>query len=419
MFIFYDIFFLLFAVAYLPYVLIKRKCHPGFFTRFGFLPEEVAANLRGTGAIWVHAVSVGEVLAVRGMVRKLQARYPARPLVISTVTKTGNDLAKKHFPAARVIYAPVDFSLTVRAYLNTIDPALYVSAETEIWPNLFEALHRRGIPVVQVNGRISDKSFRHYRRFRFILKSVLSCVRVFCMQTDVDARRIIEIGALPERVCVTGNMKFDDESQANQPDDRQIFQDPCALVLVAGSTHPGEEEIILDAFQVLRKDFPGLGLILAPRHIERVGEIAAMITDRKLGFCRLSEILKTDVKAKEIILVDTIGHLSRLYRYASVVFIGKSLVGRGGQNIIEPAALGKPVITGPHMENFRGVMDMLTRREAVVVVNAAVQLREAASFLLSDPEKARAIGQSAQAVVQEQKGAVDRTIERIGSVLPE
>lgn len=413
MFLLYDFFFIIFAVLYLPYVLIRRKWHNGFLARFGFLPPEVAELLRLKDNIWVHAVSVGEVLAVTRFVEELQARYPEKHIVISTVTPTGNDLAKKQFPFATVLYAPFDFSLSVKAYLDEISPALYISAETEIWPNMFYALYRRGIPIIQVNGRISDKSFKQYKRFRFAVKPILSYVRCFCMQTEIDAQRVIDIGASSQKVFVTGNMKFDEDLERKTSSYGQIFQNHQAPVLAAGSTHPGEEEIVLTIFQKLRSVFPGLGLILAPRHVERTEDVAALIKQHGMGFCRLSEIMEKHMKADDVVLVDTIGHLRHLYRYATVVFIGKSLIGRGGQNIIEPASLGKPVIIGPHMENFRSVRDLMVQSQAVVVVQNAKELEEAFVSLLSDPAKGVMLGKNAKAAVEEQKGAVSRTLDRI------
>ncbi len=408
MFLLYDIFFILFAIVYLPYVLMKRKWHGEFLSRCGFLPSEKVAILREKKNIWVHAVSVGEVLAVGRLIEQLKIGYPHAQIVVSTVTRTGHDLAEKHFPFAVVIYAPLDFSLSVRAYADVIRPQMYISAETEIWPNMFYALHRRRVPIIQVNGRISDKSFKNYRRVRFMVKTILSYVRCFCMQTPDDARRIMAIGAPPERVCVTGNMKFDDIS-----DDRGLSYDQIFAkggpVFTAGSTHPGEEEIVLKVFLKLRQVVPGLRLVLAPRHVERVDEVAGMIKQYAQRFCRLSEVLTASHEIEEILLVDTIGHLRHLYRYATVVFIGKSLTGRGGQNIIEPAAMGKPVIVGPHMENFRAIMDLFHSADAIAMVRDQNELYETVLSLLLNQENAVSLGNRAKQVVEGQRGAVART----------
>jgi len=412
----YDILFILFAAAYLPYVLIRRKWHRGFVSRFGFFSAETAARLHGNDNIWVHAVSVGEVLAVGRMVEGLRARYPEKQIVISTVTRTGNALAKEQYPFAEVIYAPVDFSPSVRTYLKAINPEIYIAAETEIWPNLFSAMRRRGIPVIQVNGRISDKSFRSYKRLGFLLKPVLSCVRCFCMQTEADAQRIIRIGAVPERVYVTGNMKFDEDPERGPAQHGPVFKNAQAPVFAAGSTHPGEEEIVLNIFKRLREGIPGVCLILAPRHVERAGEVAALIKKHGLGFSRFSDVRAQRERADDVLLVDTIGHLRYLYRYASVVFVGKSLTGRGGQNVIEPASLGKPVIVGPHMENFRSARDLLLRYDALVVVENAAELEKAVVSLFSDPARAEALGKNARAAVEEQRGAVARTLECVEKI---
>ena len=413
MFIVYDILFIVFAVCYTPYLLMKKKWHSGFKMRFGFLPEELKERLSVKLNIWIHAVSVGEVLAVKRFIEQMQKRYPDKQIVVSTVTQTGQELARKLFEDAVVLYAPLDLSWSVWQYLKAIHPVVYITAETEIWPNIFCLLNHRQVPIVQVNGRISDKSYGGYRTFKFFLEEILEYVQCFCMQTETDAERIIRIGARADRVCVKGNMKFDDDSAAIAQNYGAVFQDAQAPVWVAGSTHPGEEEIVLNAFQRLQLGDSACKLILAPRHIERVPEIEAMLQKREIIFTKFSDVLKNQAKADHVILVDTIGHLRSLYAYALVVFVGKSLTGRGGQNIIEPASFGRLVVVGPHMENFRSVKELFVRNNALVTVQDEDELVSVLSDVLECPEKAEEIGRRGLMVIEQQRGAVERTLEQV------
>lgn len=413
MFIFYDLFFIIFAILYLPYVIIKKKWHDGFKMRFGYLSPELKRQLAKRRNIWVHAVSVGEVLAIKSFVAELQKIYADKQIVVSTVTTTGNELAHKQFPEAVIIYAPLDFSLIVRSYLNAIDPVFYIAAETEIWPNMFYGLYRRGISLFQVNGRISDKSFPRYKMLAFFIKHILSYVTCFCMQTEDDAWRIAMIGARSGCVKVTGNMKFDGLSAVEPHRYGQIFEQDYGPVLVAGSTHPGEEEILLTVFQRLQKQFSDLSLILAPRHIERIEEVKEILEKRSLVYTVFSDIVDQGLKGSSIILVDTIGHLRYLYSYATVVFVGKSLLGRGGQNIIEPAAFGKPIVVGPHTENFRATIDLFKREDALIVVKTQEDLLEVVQDLLDHPNRAVAIGAKGKQIIESQQGAVANTLKYI------
>ncbi|MEW5895702.1 MAG: 3-deoxy-D-manno-octulosonic acid transferase [Candidatus Omnitrophota bacterium] len=416
MFILYDIFFIVFALAYFPYVLLKRKWHPGFVMRFGIFPEDIKQKLLSEKNIWVHAVSVGEVMAVKHFVRRLKELHPDAQIVISTVTVTGNQLAREHFSEAVTIFAPLDFSLFVRSHLRLIRPEIYIAAETEIWPNIFYAMSRKGIPVIQINGRISDKSYRRYRRLRGVLKTVLSHVTRFAMQTPVDAQRIISIGADPKKVTVTGNMKFDD-ILSGQPAPERIFAREGARVIVAGSTYPGEEDILVKIFLKLKQKYQDIAMILAPRHIERAADIEGFLVRNDCHFSRLSGIINKGKYAEDILLVDTIGHLRGLYAQATIVFVGKSLTGRGGQNILEPASFAKPIIVGPYMDNFRAITDLFSRAGALITVYNEEELREAISALLDDPDEASRLGRSGYQVIKGQQGSVEKTLQEVEKLL--
>ena len=419
MFIVYDLIFLIFALIYLPYVCLRGKWHKGFMMRMGFWPRSSKEACLKKKNIWVHAVSVGEVGVVLGLIEKMRQSFNGYGFVVSTVTPTGYALARSRLAREDVvIYAPLDFSPVIRAYVEVIRPQVYLSAETEIWPNLFYALHKRGVPVILVNGRISSRAYRRYHRVRGLLKIVLGYVQVFCMQSPSDADKVRALGAMPGRLRVVGNMKFDLHQDA-----REILNDfgweERGLVWVAGSTHPGEEEILLDIFRDLRNEFMGLQLVLAPRHIERCEVVAEAI--RRSGFRPrfFSRFLEEGGKATQgdVILVDTIGHLKEIYRFAHIVFIGKSLVVRGGQNIIEPASLGKPICIGPHTENFKNIMDIFREAGAVVQVTDAEDLRVQMRLLLRDRDKAVSLGRAAQNVVEKNRGATERTLKILNDLI--
>lgn len=354
MFIIYDIAFLIFAILYFPYLIIRGKWHSGFKMRFDVLPS---GRMDERGRIWIHAVSVGEVLAIVDIVHKLKERYPKYTIVCSTVTKTGNQLAQELLGnECAVIYAPLDFSWIVRKFIRIIKPEMYIAAETEIWPNLYSALRKNGVPIVQINGRISDGSFKGYRRVRFLMRRILRCVDKFCMQSPLDAERILQLGAAPEKVHVVGNLKFDIPPGVAGLKKEELGFNPDDDVLIAGSTHPGEEELLLNIYQTLRKELPQLRLVIGPRHIERADAVMKLVEGKGYQAVRFSEIPVTQGNVHGVVVVDTIGHLRELYSLATVVFIGKSFAVGGGQNMIEPASAGKPVIVGPMTQNFKDAM---------------------------------------------------------------
>ncbi len=420
MVVLYDLIFVVFAILYVPYLVIRRKWHPQFRMRLGRIPRYLVQRFRDQPQIWVHAVSVGEVMTVVGLVQALKRRYPHHGIVLSTVTTTGYEVARAQLaPEDAVIFAPLDFSPIVRHLVRVIRPVLYVTAETEIWPNIFYALHRRFVPIVMVNGRLSDKGFRRYHLGRWFIYRVLQYVRFFCMQSELDAERVTALGASPAKVAVTGNMKFDQAGHGAAHKVDAVVGSWTGPVWIAGSTHPGEEAIVLHVFKQLRLEFPLLKLIVVPRHVERVDEVAAIIRQEGLECQRYTELENGGALTGRILLVDVIGRLKGLYAVASVVFVGKSLCGRGGQNMIEPAFFGKPVIVGPQTQNFKSIIELLIRRQAVSVVRNPQELRDVLKDLLRDPVKAGAMGARAREVVMDQQGATVRTLEIITNILPE
>ncbi len=416
MFVLYDILFVTFALACLPYLILKGKWHAGLWTRFGSGLIKDSANKR---TIWVHAVSVGEVLVVLNLIQKIRQKFPQYNIVLSTVTAAGHALASRKLQGqCLVIYAPLDFSWVARKYAAVLDPVLYISTETEIWPNLFTCLHARNVPILEVNGRISDQAFAGYRKVSFLTRRVLRDVRLFCMQSQEDARRIIHLGADAKKVRVVGNLKFD-----NLTNGSAIARDTFGFseedrVFIAGSTYPGEEEIMIETYRDLKAEFPRLRLVIAPRRVERADEIARLCEREGLKSQKFSDNSSRGmVDARQVWIVDRVGYLRDLYALADVVFIGKSLRGRGGQNMIEPLAFGKPTLVGPYTENFRDIVRIFMSSGALIEVRTRQALVLQLRNLLRDPQRCVTIGQAALREIARHQGATETTVKAIGEIL--
>ncbi|MGC1978626.1 MAG: 3-deoxy-D-manno-octulosonic acid transferase, partial [Candidatus Sulfotelmatobacter sp.] len=331
----------------LPYWLFQMARHgkysKGLAERLGRLPSRLVLPKEQEPAIWVHAVSVGEVLAVAGLVEELQRRFPQHRIFISTTTDTGQALARKRFGEANVFYFPMDFAFAIRPYLRALRPRMVVIAETEFWPNFLRLAHAGGARIAVVNARISDRSWPSYRRFRGLLRRLLANVDLFLAQTPEDAARLRDIGATPERVRVTGNLKFDVPAPAPpaivESVRKSIAATGAAPVLVCGSTVDGEESLLLKAFENLLVQHPRAVMILAPRHPERFAAVAALLEQMSIRFLRRS-LWNGEALTSGVLLLDTIGELAALYALADIAFVGGSLVPRGGHNIIEPTQHG-------------------------------------------------------------------------------
>ncbi len=416
MFIIYDIIFLIVAVAYLPYLALKRKWHAGLWTRFGFTLKKDGGDRK---TVWVHAVSVGEVLLALNLIEKIRERFPGHRIVLSTVTVTGHALACQRLQdSCLVIYAPFDFSWVVRKYVSVLNPAFYISVETEIWPNLFACLQDRNVPIIEVNGRISDTAFVGYRRISFLIRGVLRGVRVFCMQTEADARRIIQLGADPRKVRVVGNLKFDSLRPERSFRKEDIGFQSDDQLLIAGSTYPGEDEIVMDVYQSLTTEFPRLRLVIVPRHVERADEIARSCQFKGLTPRKLSQNSPgAPLDAAAVVIVDRIGYLRGLYSLADVAFVGKSLRGNGGQNMIEPLFLGRPTIVGPHTQNFRDIVRIFMPTGALIVVKTLEEFVGKLRDLLNDPAHCTKLGLAAQKEIARHQGATEKTLMAIEEIL--
>jgi 3-deoxy-D-manno-octulosonic-acid transferase len=391
-----------------------------FRERMGRLP--VYLNVDGDRSIWIHAVSVGEVLAARPLITALKERFPAHRVFVSTTTMTGNAVARKSVRGTDgLFYAPFDWPGPVRKALDTLNPALLVLVETELWPNLIHEARRRGTRVAVVNGRVSPRSFSRYRRVRRFLKRVLGEVDLFLMQGQAHAQRIREMGAPEERVRVTGNLKFDAVEPARTPEAlaRLIMGDAhrSRPLWVAGSTVAGEEEIILQAFHRVRERLPGTGLIVAPRHPERFAEVPALIEAAGFRCLRRTALSPGTWRDGEVVLLDTLGELAQLYPLATVVFVGGSLVPSGGHNILEPAMAGKAVVVGPHMANFQEIADQFRAEAAMVEVSSADELAREVLSLLTDDERRRRLGERARNLIDRNRGALRGTVDALSGLV--
>ncbi|MCA9406512.1 MAG: 3-deoxy-D-manno-octulosonic acid transferase [Candidatus Omnitrophica bacterium] len=411
-----DIVYLVLAIFYLPYLMVKGKWHNVYCVRFGFLDKDQVRRIQQRRNIWIHAVSVGEVLAVIGLIERIRKVYPNYSIVCSTVTKTGQALAKERLQqTAEVIYAPLDFSLVVRKFIHMIRPELFIAAETEFWPNLYTLLHRNNVPVMIINGRISDSSFQGYQRFGFLTRPVLSKVRKFCMQSSLDAERVITLGARPENVQVTGNIKFDAPVVLEDSNGQKL--NPDYTWLLAGSTHPGEEEVLIEVYQKLAQKHSNLRLVLVPRHIERSNDVCEILDSRQLKAVLFSQLLPDEIRPEDVIVVDEIGRLRALYQQADLVFVGKTLKVGGGQNMIEPAQYGKPVFVGPLTDNFKDAMRLFLEKDAIVQVQDEKQLYQRMAECLDHPDSVKRLAEAARQVTQENRGVEEKTFQAVAMCL--
>jgi 3-deoxy-D-manno-octulosonic-acid transferase len=410
-------------VASLPYWLFQMVRHgkyrKGLTERLGRVPMRLRLPGQQESVIWVHAVSVGEVFAVAGLVEELQRRFPQHRIFISTTTDTGQALARQRFGEASVFYFPMDFAFAVRPYLRALRPEMVVIAETEFWPNVMRLAHASGARIAVVNARISDRSWPRYRRFRGLLRRLLANVDLFLAQTQEDAARLQDIGANPERVRVTGNLKFDiplpDPPAIVESLRRSIAAAGAGPVLVCGSTVEGEESLLLKAFENLLVQYPQAVMILAARHPERFGAVAALLERMSVRFCRRS-LWDGEPLTGGVLLLDTIGELAALYALADIAFVGGSLVPRGGHNIIEPAQHGVATVVGNHTENFRDIVSLFQSRDAVRIVGPA-ELPLVLLELLANDKERRALGQRAAETMRSQIGATARTADELQELL--
>jgi 3-deoxy-D-manno-octulosonic-acid transferase len=401
----------------LPYWLIqamlKGKYRAGLRERLGAVSSRLRLTEQDENCIWVHAVSVGEVLAVSGVIQTLQSHFGEKGwrVVISTTTMTGQKLAREKFGEDNVFYFPLDFKFALRPYFRLLRPKLVVLAETEFWPNFLQMAQSSAARVAVVNARISDRSFPRYKLFRSVLGHVLRNVDIFLAQSEEDKNRLIDIGADPARAQVTGNLKFDVTAPKESELVKQLRKavPANAPVLVCGSTVEGEEAMLLTAFKRVLAENSQAVMVLAPRHPERFPLVKSMLAESGLSFWLRSGWNGGPIR-RGVLLLDTIGDLASTYALATAAFVGGSLVPRGGHNILEPAQFAKPIFVGPHTENFRDIMNIFLRADAVHVVDPEALGTELVSML---DTKWQAMGERALQVFRSQSGATQRTVDAL------
>ncbi len=441
MFLFYSLLYSLGLVLTAPYYLWRtwgKTASAGYWReRFGLLPSSFQSA--DPGAVWVHAVSVGETLAVVGLVRALLERYPTKKIFLSHVTSAGREAGQKRLPAfdghgdsspgpalAGRFYLPLDWGLCVRRVLNRIRPGLLVIAETELWPNLLHEARKFGARVVLVNARLSAHSFRGYRLVRPLMHRVLADMEWICAQTATDAERFRFLGARPDRVVVTGNLKFDAEPPRVVMATHlrsALISTRRAPVVVAASTMAGEEEPLLRAWNGIRRRHSRALLLLAPRHPARFDEVAHLLARQGKSFVRRTTLemderkLASQLAVPEILLLDTIGELAGIIEVGDLVFMGGSLVPSGGHNLLEPAFWSKPILFGPHMENFRDVARLFLEAGAAVEVRSGEDLARRALELLENSARRRQLGERAKQVLEKSSGATERVLDHIRDLL--
>jgi len=423
----YNILFTFFFCLSAPFYFLKMwrrgNWRPGFGERFGRFSSKVKQAMTNRHVLWIHAVSVGEVNVATQLIAAMQLRLPNLKVVVSTTTSTGmGELHKKLPTHIQKIYYPIDRRACVKRAIMAIHPEVIVLVEAEIWPNFLWMADELGIPTFLVNARLSEKSYRGYKRFGFLFRPLFASFCGVGCQNEADAERLRRLGCIPEAIRVVGNLKFD----AAKLEERQVLDVPRLLaqlgvppgapILLGGSTHAGEEGVLAQVFLRLRKRFPTLFLVVVPRHFERGKEAGRDIEANGVRFAYRKEVTPaTQFKPGEVdcLLVNTTGELKHFYEHATVIFVGKSLTTEGGQNPIEPGVLGKPMVFGPNMQNFEAIAKAFVEQRGALQVKDADELESAVGLLLSDRDQAAALGRNALKVVRENLGAIEKTVEMI------
>lgn len=422
----YNIVAILLVIVATPVLIYRAIREDGFVERvrqsiFGQVPQSDVERVAHKNCIWLHAASVGEIVAASPLVKEFHKEFPRRPILVSVVTSSGYNMAKRILKDAdSIIYFPMDLPCLGEHVIKRIRPGVFMPVETELWPNFLKAIRKYKIPVMMVNGRISDKSVKRYHYLRGLLKDMLGTIDKFCMQSPIDAQHIIQLGADPALVTVTGNTKFDQTYTSVSEEEREALCKELHLtgaypILMAGSTHRGEEEILLESFLEIKKEYPNAKMILAPRDIMRAGDLSRMV--QKKG---MKSILRTEADKAgtgDVILLDTIGELGRLYSVGDIVFVGGSLIEQGGHNILEPAAHGKVILVGPYMFNFKDSYALFSGRGACLTVHNATELTRTILHLLAHEDEKRAMEEQTLQIIAENGGAALKSKEELKILL--
>lgn len=429
MYLIYNVLGIIIVAALIPVILFRLQ-EQGFIERvrqsFGFVPKEVLDKVAEKDCIWLHAASVGEIVATSPIVKEIRKEFPDRTILVSVVTTTGYEMAKRIIPEAQAImYFPLDLPGLPDSVLKKIKPRVFMPVETELWPNFLAAARSMGVLVMMVNGRISDKSAVRYHYLRGILKDMVNSVHRFCMQSKLDAEYIINLGADPERVTVTGNTKFDQTYTYISPEEKKVLAEELTAhchhpVFLAGSTHKGEEEIILKVAGELKTRYPKMLTMIAPRDIQRTDEIMKIAKSYGLTCRRRTELRDNAALRQEsydVIILDTIGELGKAYSLGDIIFVGGSLVALGGHNVLEPAAHGKPIIVGPHMFNFKESYALFTKRGACATAHNDEELKNIIENMLNNHRYREKMAEASLAIINENQGAAKKSVEYLKQLL--
>ena len=423
----YDVVYLLALLIGLPVIavmmLTSRRWRAGITQRLGFAPRRTGDR----PAIWVHGVSNGEVLAARELVALIDAELPWVDVVVSTTTRTGQEAAVRTYTGKQVFYYPLDLSFSTRLVMDRVRPDLVLLMELELWPNFLLTTSLRGVPVLLANGRMSEKSARDYNRLQRLIPEPLTRVLHYCVQSEEYAARFRSLGVPPDSMTITGSMKFDTVADSMPADVVTTYRRRLALsgeefVLFGGSTHGHEEALLLDVLEALRPTHPGARLIVVPRHPDHLKDVDAAVRARGLTPVRLSRVDDAWPEGvdpeRSVVVGDTTGELARLYELADLVFVGGTLTPRGGQNMMEPAGLGKAVVVGPNTWNFRDPMELLLSREGIVQMPDAEEVRRELVRLAGDPSARARLGENARGICRESKGATRRILDILRDYVP-
>ena len=413
--IIYNIAAIILVILAIPIFIVRAIREKGFVERlrqsFGFLHKDALEPVANKGCIWIHAASVGEIVAASPLIKEFRLEFPEKPILVSVVTNNGYEMANRIVKDAdSIIYFPLDLPWLSSSVVRKVMPSVFLPVETELWPNFLKAARKYQIPVMMVNGRISDKSVNRYHHLRGVLKDMIGTVKKFCMQSPIDAKYIIKLGANPDLVTITGNTKFDQTYTDVAPEEKQNLIDQMGLrgseaILLAGSTHKGEENLILEAFRQLKKEIPTAKLVIAPRDILRVAEITETAKIFGMKVKTRTALNKNLETGHDVVLLDTIGELGKVYSVGDVVYVGGSLVSHGGHNILEPAAHGKAIIVGPNMFNFKDTYALFSNRNACLTAHDAVELGSTILKLFRNPELRKKMEEETLAIVRENRGA--------------
>jgi len=425
----YNLAAILVVIIIIPVFAIRSIREKGFVERIkqslGFFPKGALDPVAKKNCIWVHAASVGEIVATSPLIKEFRQEFPKSPILVSVVTTSGYEMANRIIKDAdSIIYFPLDLPFVAASVLRRIHPRIFLNVETELWPNFFMTARQMHIPVMMVNGRISEKSVRRYKYMFSILTDMIGTVKFFAMQSSIDADYIKQLGAPKELVTVTGNTKFDQTYTDVTPEQRKNFLDTMGLhdgdeILIAGSTHRNEEGYILKAFKAVRENHPNAKLIIAPRETLRTREVITICKTSGYKVGTRTELQKRPPDNEDIIIVDTVGELGQIYSIGDVIYVGGSLVTHGGHNILEPAAHGKAIIVGHHMENFKDTHALFKNRNACVTVNDADELAEETKKLFDTPAERKRLEEETLKIVRENRGAARKSAVLLRKVLTE